>query len=43
MGLSLAASLAFVQLVGTHARLGSLADAKLLLDMQGIVVERAGS
>lgn len=40
MGLSLAASLAFVRLLGDDARLGPLADAKLLLDMQAIVAAR---
>lgn len=38
--LSLAASLAFVRLVGTSGELGALADAKLLLDMQTIVTAR---
>ncbi len=40
MGLSLAASLAFVRLVGADVRLGPLADAKLLLDMQAVVAAR---
>lgn len=40
MGLSFASSLAFVRLVDTDARLGPLADAKLLLDMQAIVAAR---
>ncbi|MEM7160426.1 MAG: DUF4003 family protein [Myxococcota bacterium] len=40
MGLSLAASLAFVRLVGEHEQLGPLADAKLMLDMQAIVAAR---
>ncbi|HGG56567.1 MAG TPA: DUF4003 family protein [Nannocystis exedens] len=37
---NLAASLAFVRLVGTDVELGALADAKLLLDMQAIVAAR---
>ena len=40
MGLSLAASLAFVRLVGEHEQLGPLADAKLMLDMQAVVAAR---
>ena len=40
MGLSLAASLAFVRLVDGDPRLGAVADAKLLLDMQAIVAAR---
>ncbi len=40
MGLSLAASLAFVRLLGADARLGAVADAKVLLDMQAIVAAR---
>jgi hypothetical protein len=38
--LSLGASLAFVRLVGNDGALGTLADAKLLLDMQTIVTAR---
>lgn len=38
--LSLGASLAFVRLVGDRGELGTLADAKLLLDMQTIVTAR---
>ncbi len=38
--LSLAASLAFVRLAGQGTELGTLADAKLLLDMQAIVTAR---
>jgi hypothetical protein len=38
--LGLAASLAFVHLVGSSGELGALADAKLLLDMQTIVTAR---
>lgn len=38
--LSLAASLAFVRLAGQGTALGTLADAKLLLDMQAIVTAR---
>lgn len=40
MGMSLASSLAFVRLVGGHETLGTVADAKLLLDMQAIVTAR---
>ena len=40
---NLAASLAFVRLVGTDVELGALADAKLLLDMQAIVAARAAA
>jgi hypothetical protein len=40
--LSLAANLAFVRLAGRDGLLGSLADLKPLLDMQAIVVARAG-
>ena len=38
--LSLAASLAFVRLAGESGALSTLADAKLLLDMQAIVTAR---
>lgn len=41
--LSLAASLAFVRLAGQDGTLASLADAKLLLDMQAVIDERAAS
>lgn len=37
---NLAANLAFVRLVGADGELGTIADAKLLLDMQAIVVAR---
>lgn len=40
---SLASSFAFVRLVGSDAKLGPLAEAKLLLDMQAIVVAREAS
>ncbi|MCB9701815.1 MAG: DUF4003 family protein [Myxococcales bacterium] len=40
---NLAASLAFVRLVGGDVELGTLADAKLLLDMQAIVAARAAA